>query len=537
MGADLFESFVGSIVAASTLGQDKYGAAGVALPFYVAGLGAVCSIVGTMMVRVSSTADSATAAQRLSDETGQEHEVKSAGIMEKLLDSIRFAIYFSSFLIMIATILAVCMTFGPGENLSWNLFACVVIGLVCGNLIGYTTEYATSFTYPPTVSIAKKADTGAATVIIQGLGVGMLSSVPPVLFMFLTILSTYYIAGSDYGVAIAAVGMLSTLGVTLATDAFGPVADNAGGIAEMAPENEIPHDVRDRTDALDALGNTTAATGKGFAIGSAVLTALALLSAITDNATPRLETVNILAPVSLPAVLIGALMPYLFSALTMLSVGQAAESIMWECRNQLNLRFFQNKPLDATGVISISTRSSLKEMVAPGVIAIVVPIIVGLMLGTPGLISLLSGSTSSGFLLAVLMSNAGGAWDNAKKFIEKGGLGPGKGKKSPQHKAAVVGDTVGDPFKDTSGPSLNILIKLMSIVALVMAKQLDQDAWAKWWQGLIFIIVLVLFIIGYLSFGAKLMGSQLDHDAIDRQSAERKQRQAAAKGSEKKEDH
>jgi H(+)-translocating pyrophosphatase len=529
MGADLFESYVGSIIASATLGYPLYGNAGVALPFWTAGLGALCSIMGVLLIRTKGGTQGKT----------------SGEILEQLLASIRFSIYSASVAVLGTTFFAIAATFGLKDWLSLKLGGCIVIGLVAGNLIGYFTEYATSYTYDPTRSIARKSDTGAAPVIIQGLGVGMLSTVPPVLFIFAATLASYALA-DIYGISIAAVGMLSTLGVTLATDAFGPVADNAGGIAEMAPASEISKEVRDTTDALDALGNTTAATGKGFAIGSAVLTALALMNAFAEATGLDINGVDLLDQVVLPGVILGAMLPFVFAALTMLSVGRAAESVMWECRDQLNRKFFPpHLELDAAKCVRICALSSIKEMVPPGALAVITPLLIGTLLGPKGLLGMLLGAISSGFLLAVMMSNAGGAWDNAKKYVEKGGLGKDKGKGTPNHKATVVGDTVGDPFKDTSGPSLNILIKLMSVVSLVLAPLLSdkkctggvcvrepKEDWKQWWVALI--IIAVLLICGYIY--QRLMdkyGHIHDREFIFREAIRRKDE--TAKHGKKKE--
>jgi K(+)-stimulated pyrophosphate-energized sodium pump len=365
---------------------------------------------------------------------------------------------------------------------NFNYWLVILVGLIAGNGIAYATEHYTSYTEKPTQSISNACQTGPATTIIQGVAVGMMSTVFPVLITAVAILLSIWlghkadgslIAGL-YAVALAGVGMLSTLGVTLATDAYGPVADNAGGIAEMSG---LPTEVRHRTDALDSLGNTTAATGKGFAIGSAVLTALALLAAYVSAA--KIDTLHILGATMLPGILIGAMLPYLFSALTMSAVGKAAHAIVLEVRRQFQeipgLMEGTAKP-DYAACVGISTEGALKEMIIPGTMAVVVPLVVGFVLGKEALAGLLIGTTASGFLLAVMMANAGGAWDNAKKWIETGQYG---GKGSEAHKAAVVGDTVGDPFKDTSGPSLNILIKLMSIVSLVFA-----SAFGSGWFGL-----------------------------------------------------
>ncbi|MEZ4709649.1 MAG: sodium-translocating pyrophosphatase [Caldilineaceae bacterium] len=451
MGADLFESYSGSIIAAAALGATiaTDSLAYVGLPFLVAGVGIISALVGTFLVKTEENA-------------GQ----------EELLATLRKAIWGASALVLLLTAIVV-----PMSGLSFRFWVVILVGLVAGNAIAYFTEYYTSYTEAPTRSIAKASETGDATLIIQGLAVGMISTVAPVLIVAVATLLSIWIGmeagGGDlisglYAVALAGVGMLSTLGVTLATDAYGPVADNAGGIAEMS---DLPDEVRDRTDALDSLGNTTAATGKGFAIGSAVLTALALMAAyvgVVQKGNPEF-TLNLLDPTMVPGILIGAMLPYLFAALTMTAVGKAAYEIVLEVRRQ-----FREIPglMEGTGqpdyktCVGISTQSALREMIVPGALAVVAPLLVGFILGAEALAGLLIGSIASGFMLAVMMANAGGAWDNAKKWIETGQMG---GKGSDAHKAAVVGDTVGDPFKDTSGPSLNILIKLMSIVSLVFA--------------------------------------------------------------------
>jgi len=441
MGADLFESYSGSIIAAAVLGANVAGGTGVILPFLVAAVGIIASLIGTFLVRT-----------------------KEGATQEDLLFTLRRAIYASSALVLVFTAVVILIT-----GVGWNFFMVVVVGLVAGNGIGYFTEYYTSYTEKPTQGIAHAAETGSATLIIQGLSVGMVSTVAPVLIVAAAIILALGLGGPGaglYAVALAGVGMLSTLGVTLATDAYGPVADNAGGIAEMS---HLPPDVRERTDALDSLGNTTAATGKGFAIGSAVLTALALMAAYVQAAGLKPEDLSLLDSEMIPGVLIGAMLPYLFAALTMTAVGKAAFEIVMEVRRQFKeipgLMEGTGKP-DYKQCVDISTKSALREMVLPGGLAVVVPLLVGFILGKEAVAGMLIGAIASGFMLAVMMANAGGAWDNAKKWIETGVLG---GKGSDSHKAAVVGDTVGDPFKDTSGPALNILIKLMSIVSLVFA--------------------------------------------------------------------
>ena len=444
MGADLFESFSGSIIAATTLGLVAVNPETAVLPFIVAGLGIVAAFLGSLLVRTREDAD-----------------------QEALLATLSRAIYASSGLVALFAAGAIAVLNGVmGWDIAWRYWWVVVIGLVAGNLIGWFTEYYTSYTRKPTQGIAEAGST-TATLIIEGLAVGMNSAVLPVVTVAIAIVASLTVGGAEAGmfsVALAGVGMLSTLGITLATDAYGPVADNAGGIAEMSG---LPGEVRDRTDALDSLGNTTAATGKGFAIGSAVLTALALMAAYVSET--GITEWNLLSPVLLPGLLVGGMLPFFFAARTMTAVGRSAQSIVEEVRRQFReipgIMERKQKP-DYKACVAISTRSSLREMILPSLIAIAAPLVVGFVMGPEALAGLLMGAIVSGFLLAVMMANAGGAWDNAKKWIETGEYG---GKGSDYHKAAVVGDTVGDPFKDTSGPSLNILIKLMTIVSLVFA--------------------------------------------------------------------
>ena len=439
MGADLFESYVGSIIATVALaavGASFLGAKTLELqlfPLLVASIGIIASIIGTFLVRTGEGAD-----------------------MGRLLWSLRTGIFSAGALVLIGTGGLIVLL-----GLDFNLFWVVLIGLVAGQLIGTASEYYTSYEYSPTKKLAEQSETGPATIMIGGLGLGMISTVIPGLVIIVAMWLSYEFA-ELYGIALAAGGMLSTLGITLATDAYGPVADNAGGIAEQAG---LDPEVRERTDALDSLGNTTAATGKGFAIGSAVLTALALMAAYAQAVgLQELDVMNVKVMMGL---IIGAIMPFLFAALTMQAVGRAAYAMVQEVRRQFReIEGLLEGTADAdyARAVDISTQGAMKEMVMPGLIAVVVPIVVGIILGPGALGGLLVGSIATGFLFAIMMANAGGAWDNAKKYIEAGNLG---GKGSDQHSAAVVGDTVGDPFKDTSGPALNILLKLMSIVALV----------------------------------------------------------------------
>ena len=461
MGADLFESYVGSIVASLALAAtgtafligvdpsrvDIEVDSGLAvLPFVIAAVGIAASIIGTFIVR-----------------TGETTSIGS------LLWSLRRGIFAAGALALIGSFGAIYWMLevngGYGVEKVLQLWGAVAVGLGAGVIIGVSTEYYTSYEYRPTKGIAGRSATGPATVIISGFATGMLSTVIPLIVIAAAVIGAHQLAGL-YGIAIAAVGMLSTLGITLATDAYGPVADNAGAIAEQA---HLDPEVRERTDALDSLGNTTAATGKGFAIGSAVLTSLALMAAYAN--VVGLRAIDLLEVSTLVGLLIGALMPFVFSALTMEAVGRAAQDMVQEVRRQFNeipgLREGkEGARAEYARCVDISTKGALREMILPGLLAVVVPIGVGVtpFLGKEAVGGLLIGAIAAGSLLAITMANSGGAWDNAKKYIEAGAHG---GKGTDEHAAAVVGDTVGDPFKDTSGPSLNILIKLMSIVAVV----------------------------------------------------------------------
>ena len=484
MGADLYESYAGSILATMALGAAAFAGPlqlkAVMAPSLIAACGVLLSLIGIFMVKT-----------------------KEGAGMKELLRALAIGTNTAAFLIAGVTFGIFAWLFGTETDQWWQVSLSVVVGLLAGVIIGKSTEYYTSQSYKPTQKVSESSQTGPATVIISGLGLGMLSTAIPVVTVGVAIILAYLCANGFniefsaanlsmglYGIGIAAVGMLSTLGITLATDAYGPIADNAGGNAEMSG---LPAEVRQRTDALDALGNTTAATGKGFAIGSAALTALALLASYveeikialirTGEALPNgveaakatlvdfmeAYNVNLMNPIVLVGIFIGSMMAFLFCGLTMNAVGRAAQKMVEEVRRQFKTikGILEGKAdPDYARCVAISTKGAQREMLLPSILAIIVPIVTGLVLGVAGVLGLLIGGLATGFVLAVFMANAGGAWDNAKKYVEEGNFG---GKGSDCHKATVVGDTVGDPFKDTSGPSLNILIKLMSMVSIVMA--------------------------------------------------------------------
>ena len=454
MGADLYESYVGSIVSASALGVAAFGNIwGMGVPLLIAAIGIFCSLIGSFFVRTGESTD-----------------------QKKLLGALSRGTNLSAILIAVASFFIIWLCFGMDHI---GLYFSIIAGLLAGVLIGKFTEYYTSDTYKPTKTLADSTETGSATTIISGVSLGMLSTFAPIVIIAVAILVAFFAAGGAasakfglFGIALSAVGMLSTLGITLATDAYGPIADNAGGIAEMAG---LDKEVRRRTDALDALGNTTAATGKGFAIGSAALTALALMTSYIDKVNEMSTGAGFVFDLSItyPAVLVGffvgGCLPFLFAALTMNAVSRAAQSIVKEVRRQFReITGLMSGEADAdyATCVDLCTKASLKEMILPTVVSVIAPVLTGLFLGPNGVVGLLAGATVTGFLLAIFMSNSGGAWDNAKKHIE-GGVHGGKG--SDCHKAAVVGDTVGDPFKDTAGPSINILIKLLSTISIVFA--------------------------------------------------------------------
>ena len=462
MGADLYESYVGSLISSCSLGVIAFGyipavdnIRAFAVPLLIAAIGVLASIIGSLLVRTGESTDQIT-----------------------LLKALRRGTNTSAIIIAVAAFPLVWFMLGASYM---GLYAAIVAGLLSGVLIGRCTEYYTSDTYKPTQHLAATSETGTATLVIDGLSLGMRSTMLPVIIVSACILLSYFLSGIGledgarnamglYGIALAAVGMLSTLGITLATDAYGPVADNAGGIAQMSGLDPV---VRERTDALDSLGNTTAATGKGFAIGSAALTALALIASYVEkikSIAPDLSMdMSVMNPVVLVGIFTGACLAFIFAAITMGSIGRAAHSVVLEVRRQ-----FHEIPgllegtadADYTRCVDLCTKASLKEMVVPTVIAVITPILGGLLLGPAGVVGMLCGATASGFLLAVFMSNSGGSWDNAKKYIESDHFG---GRGSENDKAAIVGDTIGDPFKDTSGPSINILIKLLSMVSIVFA--------------------------------------------------------------------
>jgi len=597
MGADLFESFVGSIIASCALATTQFSLTGeacvagsittasttsganggllsvsrgcasnmhsaIALPFWIAGFGILCSITGMLIVRTDAI---------MPDMGGMTYDQKREAnniVLTKLLRAMNVGIYFAGLLVTGAAA-ASCFVLFADTLIAAKLFGCILIGLASGIAIGAFTEYSTSYTETPTQNITKSGKTGPATVVIQGLGVGMIGTSVPTVIIVIAICACNALGGL-YGIAIAAVGMLSTLAITLATDAYGPVADNAGGIAEMT--EDLTEQVRDNTDALDAMGNTTAATGKGFAIGSAVLTSVGLIAAFMESA--GLNEVSITSPLVLSGVLIGATLPFVFAAMTMLSVGKSAEAIIFVVRDEFqkypmlktHLLNAEAKELGFTGppvyqedqtvandgahhgihkkgdtiipdyerCIAIATTAAIKEMVIPGALAVFMPVIIGFLLSSKGLAGCLIGSLSSGFMLAVAMSNAGGAWDNAKKFAKQLGLN----KTDKDHfDACVVGDTVGDPFKDTSGPALNILIKLMSVISLVIAPalkawQLNEDGAIVEWEprsvGVGVGVLLVMLLACYVIQRSIDAGYAVKRKEVEASIAEQKEKASAA---------
>eukprot|EP00416_Gambierdiscus_australes_P030963 CAMPEP_0171085552 /NCGR_PEP_ID=MMETSP0766_2-20121228/19004_1 /TAXON_ID=439317 /ORGANISM="Gambierdiscus australes, Strain CAWD 149" /LENGTH=529 /DNA_ID=CAMNT_0011543131 /DNA_START=1 /DNA_END=1590 /DNA_ORIENTATION=+ len=494
MGADLFESYVGSVLAAATLGAGD--PAKVALPFSLSAVGAVCAMFGHSLVSTK--------------QEGRGWDVH----LGTLMWAMEKGFYASGALFTLAAAVICSQSFEPQEGRC--IFACIVVGLLSGIILGKITEYFTSFDHVPVISIKDQGATGPATVIIQGLSVGMFSVVPCTATLALSILVCARLAGG-YGIAVASVGMLATLGITLASDAYGPVADNAGGLAELANMDAA---VRRKTDSLDALGNTTAAVGKGFAIGSAVLTSLSLLAAFKDQVDLPTGAFDVCDPVVLAGVLLGAMLPYLFAALTMLSVGKAAGAIIREVRRQFRevsngrgvtlldairrasagdkIPAEEDVMPDSDRCVALATKAAIQEMMAPAMFAILAPLTIGFLVGPRCLMGALAGSIVSGCTLAIAMANAGGAWDNAKKLCEKLSI-----KKSPIGKACVVADTVGDPFKDTSGPALNILIKLMAITALTASPLLRNRAdWETWRAGVLLLAATASVTLALVRRGA-----------------------------------
>jgi len=495
MGADLFSSFVGSIVASSLLAiRENYGRVGVALPFWVSMAGIVAAVIGIACVRCR---DGAT-----------QHDLLIV-LRRAMVVSGVFQIGFCAIIIY-------------ALDMKWELFGCVVIGLAAGSIIGIISEFFTSYSYAPTRTIAKSARIGPANVVIEGLSVGMYSVILPTLIIASTIIATLHLSGGFYGVALASTGLLSTLGITLATDAYGPVADNAGGIAEMS---HMPEHTRKNTDVLDALGNTTAAIGKGFATSSAVLTAVSLLA----NFVWRVDSGNvdvINSKYFISGSLVGAMLPYWFGALTMGAVNRAAQAVVVEVRRQLDTipgLLEGRADADYHRCVTMVTGGALHAMVFPVLLVILSPLIIGIGLGYQMLAGMILGAIISGYMLGGMMSAAGGAWDNGKKYIESGHLG---GKNSKAHKAAVVGDTIGDPFKDTSGPALNILVKLVSYISVTLASVFENQA-DYWWASLIIIGVMIVFVplweratpAGMRAQDVEKVIDELNNEAIRQQAA------------------